>query len=350
MEGAQKNLDTEIPHWDFDRTRQELNSIWEQRLSQVTIQTNNRNDKEKFYGALYRASFLPRTFNDVDGRYPSFSTGHPFRQSANGRNYYEDYSMWDTYRALHPLVNILTPKKAGDMMQSLVDKYEQGGWLPIFPCWNSYTAAMIGDHCISALGDAYIKGIRNFDINKACEGMLRNAFRTPATYEEYKNGMGRRALNSYLKYGYIPLEDSVPEAFHTCEQVSRTLEYAYDDFVLAQVLQKLETSDDYFPDPQKTGLYDTLMIRARYYRNVINPSTGYAQADTLTEVSSPMPVTPFLSPASSPKELPAIILGMPPMIYTDLWNVWAEKKNTLPNWIPCSANTATGTATNLVIR
>ena len=136
---------------------------------------------------------------------------------------------------------------------------------------------MIGDHCISALGDAYIKGIRNFDINKACEGMLRNAFRTPATYEEYKNGMGRRALNSYLKYGYIPLEDSVPEAFHTCEQVSRTLEYAYDDFVLAQVLQKLETSDDYFPDPQKTGLYDTLMIRARYYRNVINPSTGYAQ-------------------------------------------------------------------------
>ncbi|WP_347142270.1 GH92 family glycosyl hydrolase, partial [Phocaeicola dorei] len=227
--------------------------------------------------ALYRASFLPRTFNDVDGRYPSFSTGHPFRQSANGRNYYEDYSMWDTYRALHPLINILTPKKAGDMMQSLVDKYEQGGWLPIFPCWNSYTAAMIGDHCISALGDAYIKGIRNFDINKACEGMLRNAFKTPSTYEEYKNGMGRRALNSYLKYGYIPLEDSVPEAFHTCEQVSRTLEYAYDDFVLAQVLQKLETSDDNFPDPQKTELYDTLMIRARYYRNVINPGTGYAQ-------------------------------------------------------------------------
>ena len=300
MEGAQKNLDTEIPHWDFDRTRQELNSIWEQRLSQVTVQTNNRNDKEKFYGALYRASFLPRTFNDVDGRYPSFSTGHPFRQSANGRNYYEDYSMWDTYRALHPLVNILTPKKAGDMMQSLVDKYEQGGWLPIFPCWNSYTAAMIGDHCISALGDAYIKGIRNFDINKACEGMLRNAFRTPATYEEYKNGMGRRALNSYLKYGYIPLEDSVPEAFHTCEQVSRTLEYAYDDFVLAQVLQKLETSDDYFPDPQKTGLYDTLMIRARYYRNVINPSTGYAQGryadgSFLTDAGNAFSFTRFIT-------------------------------------------------------
>lgn len=277
MEGAQRNLDTEIPHWDFDRTRQELTSIWEQRLSQITVQTNNRNDKEKFYGALYRASFLPRTFNDVDGCYPSFSTGQPIRQSADGSNYYEDYSMWDTYRALHPLINILTPKKAGDMMQSLVDKYEQGGWLPIFPCWNSYTAAMIGDHCIAALGDAYIKGIRNFDIEKACQGMIQNAFATPPTPEEYKNGMGRRALESYLKYGYIPLEDSVAEAFHTCEQVSRTLEYAYDDFVLAQVLLQRETSADASPDSQRTELYDALMSRAGNYRNVIDPTTGYAQ-------------------------------------------------------------------------
>lgn len=277
MEGAIKNLQAEIPHWDFDRTRQELTSIWEQRLSQITIQTNNRNDKEKFYGALYRASFLPRTFNDVDGRYPSFATGQPIRQSANGKNYYEDYSLWDTYRALHPLINILTPKKAGDMMQSLVDKYEQGGWLPIFPCWNSYTAAMIGDHCIAALGDAYLKGIRNFDIEKACEGMIQNAFKSPFTPEEYKNGMGRRALESYLKYGYIPLEDSVPEAFHTCEQVSRTLEYAYDDFVLAQVLLQLEASEKYAPDPQRAELYETLMNRSRNYRNVIDPATGYAQ-------------------------------------------------------------------------
>ena len=92
-------------------------------------------------------------------------------------------------------------------MQSLVDKYEQGGWLPIFPCWNSYTAAMIGDHCISALGDAYIKGIRNFDINKACEGMLRNAFKNPYAYEEYKTGKGRCVLNSNLNYGNNHKED-----------------------------------------------------------------------------------------------------------------------------------------------
>ena len=267
IEGAQRNLEAEIPHWNFEKVRQELTGIWEQRLSQITVQTDNRNDKEKFYGALYRASFLPRTFNDTDGRYPSFSTGKTIQQLAEGENYYEDYSMWDTYRALHPLINILTPTKAGEMMQSLVDKYEQGDWLPIFPCWNSYTAAMIGDHCLSVLGDAYIKGIRNFDIEKAYEAMRKNAFQSPIWYGDYKNGMGRRALDSYLKYGYIPLEDSVMEAFHTHEQVSRTLEYAYDDFCLAQVAKELGKTKD----------YAALMERAGNYRNVIDPTTGYAQ-------------------------------------------------------------------------
>ena len=231
------------------------------------MQTDNREAKEKFYSALYRASFLPRTFNDADGRYPSFATGTPVRQLPVGRTYYEDYSMWDTYRALHPLVNLLTPGRAGDMMQSLVWKYEQGGWLPIFPCWNSYTAAMIGDHCIATLADAYCKGIRNFDIDKAYEAMRKNAFQSPADVREYRDGMGRRALKSYLKYGYIPLEDSVPDAFHTKEQVSRTLEYAYDDFTLAQVSVALG----------KTADADSLLARARNYRNVIDPRTGYAQ-------------------------------------------------------------------------
>lgn len=266
-EGAMNNLEAEIPHWDFDRTRRELTDIWEHRLALVEVQTDNREAKEKFYSALYRASFLPRTFNDADGRYPSFATGTPVRQLPAGRTYYEDYSMWDTYRALHPLVNLLTPGRAGDMMQSLVWKYEQGGWLPIFPCWNSYTAAMIGDHCIATLADAYCKGIRNFDIDKAYEAMRKNAFQSPADVREYRDGMGRRALKSYLKYGYIPLEDSVPDAFHTKEQVSRTLEYAYDDFALAQVSVALG----------KTADADSLLARARNYRNVIDPRTGYAQ-------------------------------------------------------------------------
>lgn len=267
MEGAKDNLQSEIPHSDFDRTRNELSDIWEKQLGLIEVETDIRNDKEKFYGAFYRASFLPRTFNDVDGSYPTFSKGSPIRKVENGRVYYDDYSMWDTYRALHPLMNIVSPKKSGDMMNSLVDKYEQGSWLPIFPCWNSYTAAMIGDHCISVLGDAYVKGIRGFDINKAYEAMRKNAFETPTSYDDYKNGMGRRALESYLEYGYIPLEDSVKEAFHTNEQVSRTLEYAYDDFVLAQIAKALNREDD----------YKIVSKRSENYRNVIDPKTGYAQ-------------------------------------------------------------------------
>lgn len=267
QEGAVRNLEAEIPHWDFDKTQAELSQIWEDHLSTIQVETTNRIDKEKFYGAFYRASFLPRTFNDVDGKYPSFAKGSPVRQLPQGETYYEDFSMWDTYRALHPMINLLFPTKGGDMMQSLVHKYEQGGWLPIFPCWNSYTAAMIGDHCISAIGDAYCKGIRNFDIEKAYEGMRKNAFETPSNLAEYKNGMGRRALTSYLKYGYIPLEDAVPDAFHTNEQTSRTLEYAYDDFVLAQMAKALGKTDD----------YRALMKRSTNYRNVIDPRTGYAQ-------------------------------------------------------------------------
>lgn len=267
MEGARRNMEVEIPSWNFNQTREELTRIWEKHLALIEVETDSKEEKSKFYGALYRASFLPRTFNDVDGRYPSFARGKPFLTIEKARNYYDDFSTWDTYRALHPFLNIISHKKSGDMINSLVLKYEQGGWLPIFPCWNSYTAAMIGDHSISVIGDAYMKGIRSFDINKAYEGMRKNAFQTPASVEEYKNGMGRRALDSYLRYGFIPLEDSVPDAFHTNEQVSRTLEYAYDDFVLAQVAKELGKVDD----------YRILSSRALNYKNVIDPSTGYAR-------------------------------------------------------------------------
>lgn len=266
VEGALVNLRKEIPHWDFDIIRQELENAWQKRLNSISVSGGSTEDKKKFYGAFYRSSFLPRIFNDVNGDYPTFALGTPISNIQHG-DYYEDFSMWDTYRALHPLMNILEPSRSGQIVQSLINKYEQGGWLPIFPCWNSYTAAMIGDHCISVIGDAYLKGITGFDIDKGYEAMRKNAFITPADYNDYKNGMGRRALTSYLKYGYIPLEDSVKEAFHTGEQVSRTLEYAYDDYVLALVAQKLGEYED----------YRKLMARAVNYKNVIDSHTGYAQ-------------------------------------------------------------------------
>lgn len=265
MEGAIANLKAEIPGWDFEATKERLAGIWENQLGKINAEGDEENLK-KMYSALYRASFLPRAFNDVDGAYPSFSGKKGILKMPEGKTYYDDFSMWDTYRALHPLLNIISPSENGEMMQSLVLKYEQGGWMPIFPCWNSYTAAMIGDHCISAISDAYVKGVRNFDIEKAYEGMRQNAFSEPSDSALYRNGMGRRALGSYLKYGYIPVEDSVPDAFHKKEQVSRTLEYAYDDFALAQVAKALGRDDD----------YKELMRRAGNWRNAINPATGYA--------------------------------------------------------------------------
>lgn len=174
--------------------------------------------------------------------------------------------MWDVYRAQLPLLTIIEPRRMGDIMQSLVTKYEEGGWMPIFPCWNSYTAAMIGDHAAAALADAWVKGIRDFDVRKAYEGVRKNAFESPATFAEYKDGMGRRALKSYLLYGYIPMEDSVMEAFHTHEQVSRTLEYAYDDFCAAQLAKAVGSEAD----------YRELMRRSANWRNVFNPRTRWA--------------------------------------------------------------------------
>ncbi|MBQ7427341.1 MAG: GH92 family glycosyl hydrolase [Prevotella sp.] len=260
--GAADNFAFEAEGHDFDSMMEQLAQQWMDRLHTIDVEDPDTARVNQFYGALYRCSFLPHEMSDVDGTYPSFANGE---LAVGKRKYYGDYSMWDTYRAVHPLYNIIAPQQSADMMQSLVTMYEQGGWLPIFPCWNSYTAAMIGDHCSVVLADAYVKGIRDFNVEKAYEGMRKNAFETPASFEDYKNGMGRRALPSYLKYGYIPLEDGVKEAFHQDEQTSRTLEYAFDDFAVAQLAKTLGKDQD----------YQELMRRSENWRNVINPKTGY---------------------------------------------------------------------------
>ncbi len=262
-EGAARNYAFEAERHSFESMMKETAQEWIDRLHTIDVEDTNTARINQFYGALYRCSFLPHEISDANGAYPMFAKGTI--QPGNNRKYYGDFSMWDTYRALHPLYTLIAPDMAADMMQSLVTMYEEGGWLPIFPCWNSYTAAMIGDHCSAVLADAYVKGIRNFDYEKAYEAMRKNAFETPANLEDYKNGMGRRALTSYLKYGYIPLEDGVKEAFHQDEQTSRTLEYAFDDFAVAQLAKALGKHED----------YNELMRRSENWRNVINPKTGY---------------------------------------------------------------------------
>ena len=266
LAGAASNLFYHTEGCDFDSLAQRVADEWIKRLHTIDVEDPDTARVNQFYGALYRTSFLPREMSDASGRYPKFADGSIVEpKDQNPRKYYGDFSMWDTYRALHPLYTLIAPKESADMMQSLVTMYEEGGWLPIFPCWNSYTAAMIGDHCSVTLADAYIKGIRYFNAEKAYEGMRKNAFEMPASYEDYKNGMGRRALESYLKYGYIPLEDSVKEAYHREEQTSRTLEYAFDDFAVAQMAKALGKDQDYME----------LMRRSENWRNVINPKTGY---------------------------------------------------------------------------
>ncbi len=271
LEGAWRNMQAEIPAWDFLATRLQLDSIWQNQLRTIEVEGENVAQEAQFYGALYRSSFLPRTMSDVPTTdaaptHAYLVFAHADTIAASPRPVYGDFSMWDIYRAQLPLLHIIEPGRAGDMMQSLVNMYGEGGWMPIFPCWNSYTAAMIGDHAASALADALVKNPGSFDLEKAYEGLRKNAFESPATMDEYRDGMGRRALKSYLKYGYIPLEDSVPDAFHTREQVSRTFEYAYDDYCLAQMAKALGRTAD----------YDALMARSHNWANVINPRTGWA--------------------------------------------------------------------------
>ncbi|WP_375437568.1 GH92 family glycosyl hydrolase [uncultured Hymenobacter sp.] len=265
LAGARQNLKAEIPGWNFRQLVAQNRAAWQTALGQIQVTTSREQDKRIFYTAFYHSLLQPRLFNDVEGTYPAFGGNAKLMKLAKG-NYYDDFSMWDTYRAQLPLLELLQPKLANDLVQSMILKGQQGGWLPIFPCWNSYTAAMIGDHGTAFIASAYVRGLRDYDVAEAYRLMRRNAFDQP-TPAEYLDGKGRRALTSYLKYGFIPLEDSVKEAFHKMEQVSRTLEYGFDDYALAQVAKGLG----------KTADYHTLMKRAQAYRHVIDPTVGLAR-------------------------------------------------------------------------
>ncbi|MCO6026352.1 GH92 family glycosyl hydrolase [Prevotella cerevisiae] len=263
VDGARHNMEVECPGWNFNRVRSQLAKQWERHLSVVEVTGGNKDALTKFYTSLYRTAFCPHAFSDADGRYPSFAGGKTIEKTSG--TYFTDYSLWDTFRALHPLITLFYPHISGEMMQSLVDMYEQSGWLPVFPAWNSFTQEMIGDHTASLLAEAYLKGVRNFDIQTAYQAMLKMAFQSPATYDEYKDGKGRRALKSYMKYGFIPLEDPVKEAYHGNEQTSRTMEYAYDDYCVARLAEYLGHLD----------AARLLYKRSKNYQNVFDPRTGY---------------------------------------------------------------------------
>ena len=293
IDNARKNLAAEIPGWNFNEVRQASSDIWNQALGQIAVKGNNEKEKVKFYSALYNAHFLPRTFSDVDGSYPRFDGDGQIMKMDHG-TYYCDFSQWDTYRAVHPLFSILTPSRNGDMAHSLVLKGQQGGWLPIFPSWNSYTAAMIGDHCIAMIGDAIVKDTPGFDYEEAYTLMRKNAFEANPDSGSYRDGKGRRAMESYLKYNYVPLEDQVTEAFHRREQVSRTLEYAYDDWCimrLAQQLNRPQEEIDLYRERSKNYRFvfdkeNNLMRGKNEDGTFQSPFSPYKWGDAFTEGNS----------------------------------------------------------------
>jgi len=309
IEAARRNLEKEIPDWNFDALRKATEDIWNQALGKIQLKGGSEDNLIKFYTALYHCYQLPRIASDVDGSYQGFAQDTLVHKTA-GFDYYDDFSMWDTYRALHPLMTILEPKRTLDMVRSLILKAQQGGWMPIFPAWSNYTAAMIGDHVSTTIADAYLKGINAFDTETAYKYMRQNAFESPSL-PEYKDGKGRRALQSYLKYGYVPLEDSVWDAFHRYEQVSRTLEYAFDDYALARFADALGKTED----------YNILLKRSGNWRNVFDKQTGFVRGryadgrwiesfDPYTKARFITEGTPFQYTWYVPQDIPGLINEM----------------------------------------
>ncbi|SEB64219.1 alpha-1,2-mannosidase, putative [Terriglobus roseus] len=266
LEEARKNLIVEIPDWDYERVKHSARSAWHRRLSAIQVDGNDP-ARSIFYTALYHAMLQPRTYSDVSGTYPRFHDHGTAEHVASGDTQFDDFSVWDIFRAQAPLMMILDPKLEASMMQSIITKGEQGGYLPIFPAWNSYTSEMVGDHAASMIADAYNKGIRGFDIQSAYKLIRKNATEVPSDRAEYIDGKGRRGLDSYLKYGYIPLEDHMTDAFHKDEQVSRTLEYAYDDAIAGDLAAKLGHADD----------AAMLHKRGENWRKVYDAQVGFAR-------------------------------------------------------------------------
>jgi len=259
---ARLNLDTEIPQWNFDQVKEAAKTKWNKALAKIEIELDKTNDAksakqklETFYSALYHSLLFPATFSDVDGKYMGLDN---LIHTAKGFTYRSDFSLWDTFRAEMPLLTLVEPVRSNDAVNTMIAQYQQGGWLPTPQQFgNSYTNDMIGDHPVVVILDAYRKGIKNFDLQKAYEAVRKNAMETPPVDHRSR---GRIGLEYYLKLGYVPYNK-------IRESVSRTLEYAFNDWCVAQLAKEAGKMDDY-------GMF---MKRASNYKNIIDLTTGFAR-------------------------------------------------------------------------
>lgn len=247
-EGALLNLRTELPHWDFDRARADAQAAWNKELNKVAVEASEA-EKQNFYTAMYHAFLGPTVYMDVDRKYKGLDQSI---HTAAGFTNYTTFSLWDTYRALHPLFNILQPARNGDMVSSMLAHYDQSV-LKLLPIWSHYANdnwCMSGYHSVSVIADAIVKGNTSFNAAKALDACI-----TTARHRSYEG------IGSYIDKGYIPDERSGTSA-------SNTLEYAYDDWSIAQAALKLGRQD----------VYEEFMKRSESYRNVFDPSVGFMRA------------------------------------------------------------------------
>ncbi|WP_303477032.1 GH92 family glycosyl hydrolase [Thalassotalea sp. 1_MG-2023] len=254
---ALENLTDELPDWDFDRVRADAKQLWQDKLSVIDAEGTSA-EKRQLYTSLYHALQAPSVYQDVNGEYRGVDG--EIHQTTDFEHY-TLFSLWDTYRALHPLLTYVAPERVSDMIQSMLAHYQQSydGMLPIWSFQAHETWTMIGYHAVSVIADAYLKGIRDFDHDLALKAMLETA--NNAKYD---------AIPEYVKYGYVPMDK-------LSESVSITLEYAYDDFTIARYAEALGNKK----------VADEFYRRALSYKNVFDPSVGFMRGKNSKGVWNP---------------------------------------------------------------
>ena len=241
--GAKQNLEQEIGNKSFEEVKKEAQQTWESQLHKIVVEDNDQTNKVNFYTAMYHSMLAPNLYQDVDGRYRGMDLKI---HETNDFKYYTVFSLWDTYRAAHPLYTLIEQSRTNDFINTFLAKFDEGGIMPIWDLAANYTGCMIGYHAVPVIADAYLKGIRNYDAVKALKAMKHSATRD------------KLGLDSYKNIGFIPVEKE-------SESVSKTLEYAYDDWTIAQMAKAMGEQED----------YKTFMERSQNYINVFDPTTKF---------------------------------------------------------------------------
>ncbi|MBA4848911.1 GH92 family glycosyl hydrolase [Emticicia sp. BO119] len=253
IEGAKKNLQEELPGWDFDKVKDNARKAWNEELKRVQITTDNEAQKQIFYTAVYRSLLAQYIGQDTDGQYMGMDNKV---HTAKGYNFTPNFSCWDTYRSQHPLLTIIAPNHVNDLVKSISAKTTEYGWLPAQHFRNVFGQGMVGDHLVPVIVDAYIKGYRDWDIEGLYNAMKRKASELPTA--PLPASAGRSGLTDYLNLGYAPCDV-------VTESVPNTLELAYNDWCIARLAEALGKKDD-------AALF---YKRARNYRNVFDSTAMF---------------------------------------------------------------------------